>query len=136
MSSKAKKEPQAKPKKAAEKVAPEPVEAAPAPRPAAPKPTGGAPKAVVESRHEGEMIEREARGFSPGELGGAGFTLGTASRLGLATDIRRRTVLEKNVESLKSWFSPPKQPPAPKPAPAAAEEPKPKKRAPAKKTKK
>ena len=141
MSSRAKKEPKAKPKKQAEKAttAKPKVEAEAPPRAAeVPRPKGEAPRAMVNSRHEGAMVEREARGFSIGELGGAGFTLGSASRLGLATDIRRRTVLEKNVESLKSWFSPPKQAPAPKPVaePVEEEAPKPKKRAPAKKTKK
>jgi ribosomal protein L13E len=141
LSSSGKKEPKAKPKKPAEKATPAKpkVETEAPPRPAeAPRPKGQAPRAMVSSRHEGAMIEREARGFSIGELGGAGFTLGSASRLGLATDIRRRTVLEKNVESLKGWFSPPKQAPSPKPMPepSVVEAPKPKKRAPAKKTKK
>jgi hypothetical protein len=94
---------------------------------------------MVSSRHEGAMIEREARGFSTGELNQAGFGLHDAGRLKLAMDIRRRTSLEKNVESLKSWFAPPKRAPAPVPV---AEEPKaepaakPKKRAPAKKKEK
>lgn len=140
MSSKAKKEPKAKPKKPAEKEAPakrKEETAAPPRAVEVPKPKGEAPRAIVSSRHEGAMIEREARGFSMGELGGAGFTFGTASRLGLATDIRRRTVIEKNVESLKSWFSPPKPAPVTKPvAEPVEEEAKPKKRATAKKTKK
>jgi len=140
LSSKGKKEAKPKPKKPAEKTAPaKPKEETTTPPKIVEvaKPKGEAPRAMVSSRHEGEMIEREARGFSMGELGGAGFTLGAAGRLGLSTDIRRRTVLEKNVESLKSWFSPPKKAPTPKPiVEPVVEEAKPKKKAPAKKTKK
>jgi len=138
LSSKAK-EPKAKPKKPQAKAAkakPK-AEQVPPPKVETPKPKGPAPRAVVSSRHEGAMMEREARGFSLGELGGAGFGTHEASRLGLATDIRRRTVLEKNVESLRSWFIPQKPAPAPKPAaeePAEAPAAKPKRRAPAKKT--
>lgn len=141
MSSRARKEPKAKPKKPAEKAAraPAKVETEAPPKAAeVQRPKGEAPRAMVSSRHEGSMVEREARGFSVGELGSAGFTLGVANRLGLATDIRRRTVLERNVESLRSWFSPPKQVPAPKPVMqerAEEQAPKPKRRASTKKTK-
>ena len=138
MSSKEKKEPRAKPKPQAKatKAKPKAEQAAPA-RVEAPKPKGPPPHAVVSSRHEGAMMEREARGFSSGELGGAGFNVHEASKLGLALDVRRRTILEKNVEALKSWFTPPRPAPAPKPVaegPVEAPAPKPKKRAPAKKT--
>jgi ribosomal protein L13E len=139
LSSRAKKEPRAKPKKPEAKAAsakpkgeavakPKPVEVA--------KPKGQAPLAVVNIRHEGMMKQRQARGFSNGELSGAGFSIHEASRLGLAMDIRRRTVLEQNVESLRSWFTPSKPVPAHKPPVAKAEakpEEKPKKRAPPKK---
>jgi ribosomal protein L13E len=140
LSSRVKKEPKAKPKKPAEKVAPvRPREEAVAPKKVAevPRPKGAKPRAMVFSRHEGAMIEREARGYSMGELSSAGFDLRAASRLGLATDTRRRTVLERNVESLKGWFVPPKQAPVQEPAmreTAPEPAPKPKKRAPAKKT--
>lgn len=136
MSPRVKKETEAKPKKRPSKgpkVKEE--ESVAAPRAVqTPRPKGAAPLAMVSSRHEGAMIERRARGFSMGELGGAGFNLREASRLGLTTDIRRRTVLEPNVESLKSWFTP-TEAPAPKPA-KAEPAPKPRKRAPSKKTKK
>lgn len=142
MSSRTKKEPRAKPRKPETKAAPAraKAEAVATARPVeVPRPKGDAPRAMVSSRHEGTMIEREARGFSMGELSGAGFSIHEASRLGLSTDIRRRTVLEQNVESLRSWSAPPKPAPAPKPAveePAAEPAAKPKKRAPPKKTKK
>ena len=141
MSSKTKKEPKVQPKKPAAKPAqtkPRETQAIPAKAPEVQKPRGPAPVALVSSRHEGAMIERQARGFSMGELGSAGFSIHDAGRLGLSMDIRRRTVLEKNVESLKGWFNPPKAAPKPEPiAPKAVAEPeqKPKKRAPAKKTK-
>lgn len=139
MSSKEKKEPKAKAKKPQAKAARAKAKAEPAAatKVEVPKPKGPPPRAVVNSRHDGAMVEREARGFSLGELGGAGFNVHEASRLGLAMDVRRRTTLEENVESLKSWFTPPKPAPAPKPVaeePAEAPAPKPKRRAPAKKT--
>jgi len=141
LSSKTKKEPKVQQKKPAAKAAqakPKETPVTPAKAPEVQKPRGPAPVALVSSRHEGAMIERQARGFSIGELGGAGFSIHDAGRLGLSMDIRRRTVLEKSVESLKSWFSPPKA--APKPEPAAPKVPaepeqKPKKRTTAKKTK-
>jgi len=127
-----KKESKAKPKKSVEKAPPRAEAEAPKTL-EAPKPRGAIPVALVSSRHLGDLIEREARGFSLGELGSAGLTLSSASSLGLMSDIRRRTVLEKNVESLKSWFTPPPKAAA-KPKPAVletkVEEPKPKKRAP------
>ena len=57
------------------------------------------------------MHERAARGFSFGELASAGVPLNAAKREGLSLDIRRRSVVEGNVEMLKGWFkSPPRSP--------------------------
>jgi ribosomal protein L13E len=67
------------------------------------KPTGAPPVPSVNARHDGNMVARGSRGFSYGEVGGAGFDLATAKRWRLPLDLRRRSVLEHNVEVLKSW---------------------------------
>jgi len=53
------------------------------------------------------MITRVGRGFSVGELLGAGFPERLAARLGVPVDVRRRSVLEENLQSLRKWYSPP-----------------------------
>jgi hypothetical protein len=49
------------------------------------------------------MVTRKGRGFSLDELSGAGFAPRLATRWGLRMDVRRRTALSGNVESLKAW---------------------------------
>jgi len=68
---------------------------------------GPLPSAKVESRHIDSLHERAGRGFSFGELASASISLVSAKRHGLALDIRRRSVVEANVDSLKSWFKTP-----------------------------
>jgi ribosomal protein L13E len=67
-------------------------------RPAAKPPT---PRVV--SRHGTGMIERNAKGFSAGELGSASVPTGLARRWGVMVDPRRRSVLQMNVEALWGW---------------------------------
>ncbi len=90
----------AKPKKVAAK-----KEAAPSPAKAAPVKLGPPPSAVVTSRHLDSTHERAARGFSFGELASASVPLTTARNGGLKLDIRRRSVVQGNVDSLKRWLS-------------------------------
>jgi ribosomal protein L13E len=65
---------------------------------------GPPPEAAILSRHIDSLHERLARGFSFGELASAGVPLNAAKREGLSLDIRRRSVVEGNVEALKGWF--------------------------------
>lgn len=83
--------------------------------------SGPVPQARVTSRHELEMHERRAKGFSFGELSAASITFTIARGLGLPVDIRRRSTLEDNVTELKGWYKP-----APRKAPT---EPRPEKKA-------
>jgi ribosomal protein L13E len=69
---------------------------------------GPPPEATVASRHIDSMHERPARGFSFGELASAGVPLNAAKREGLSLDVRRRSVVEGNVEALKGWFKSPR----------------------------
>jgi len=70
---------------------------------------GPPPVATVAVRHvdSDSLHERDARGFSFGELSSAGVALNAAKREGLNLDIRRRSVVEGNVELLKGWFKTP-----------------------------
>jgi len=65
---------------------------------------GPLPEATVASRHIDSMHERQARGFSFGELASAGVPLNAARREGLSLDVRRRSVVDGNVEALRGWF--------------------------------
>ena len=65
---------------------------------------GPPPAATVMSRHLDAMHHRAARGFSLGELGSAGVQVNVAKREGLSMDIRRRSVVDGNVELLKGWL--------------------------------
>lgn len=71
---------------------------------AKPRRLGQVPRAMVSARHAGSMRERAGRGFSIGELGSAGVTLDAARRGEVPLDVRRRSVLEANVEALKVWL--------------------------------
>ena len=67
------------------------------------KPTGPPPSAMVEVRYDGSMMQRQASGYSRGEVVQAGLNFGLARRWGLLIDDRRRRALEGNVASLKKW---------------------------------
>jgi len=77
---------------------------------------GPSPRPTVNSRHGFSMHEREARGYSFGELESAGIGRGDVRRLSIPVDIRRRTALEHNVERLKGWFKEPERKAAPEPS--------------------
>jgi ribosomal protein L13E len=90
----------------------------------------------VMARHDGGMQERRAKGFSGGELSVVGLTLVRALSMKVPIDLRRSSVLEGNVGTLKAWYKPPaKKPKQPKAEKAEEEKPKATKKA-AKKTKK
>jgi len=81
---------------------------------------GPLPEATIASRHIDSMHERPGRGFSFGELASAGVPLNAARREGLSLDIRRRSVVEGNVEALKGWFKTPARPTSERKAEAVA----------------
>jgi ribosomal protein L13E len=62
-----------------------------------------APVAMVSSRNGTEMVSRQGRGFSLGEVSGAGLDPRSVANGGAHIDVRRRSVIEGNVESLKGW---------------------------------
>jgi len=66
-------------------------------------PTGPVPASTVMSRHSGEMVARNSKGFSRGEVNVAGLPFYLARRWRLPMDPRRRSVLEGNVASIKAW---------------------------------
>ena len=76
-----------------------------APRASLARPRGRAPEAMVMSRHETGMVSRKAKGFSLGELAAAGVAPRLAAKWGASIDLRRRSVIEGNVGSLKEWHS-------------------------------
>lgn len=76
-----------------------------APKEAPKRPEARVPEATVLTRHGIGMITRKGKGFSMGELSGAGLRRGMATEWGVAVDVRRRSVLDGNVESLKKWRS-------------------------------
>ena len=65
---------------------------------------GTPPTSMIGSRHLDSMHERPGRGFSFGELSSAGVPRDAAARARLSVDIRRRSVIESNVDALKSWY--------------------------------
>jgi len=69
------------------------------------RPAGKPPEAMVTSRHGTELVTRQGRGYSMGELSGAGLSRKLASNWGLRLDPKRRSVVDGNVLSLKSWNS-------------------------------
>ncbi len=58
---------------------------------------------MVQARHGTGFVTRPGKGFSHGELSGAGLSYGLASRWGLPVDVRRRSVLGGNTSSLRRW---------------------------------
>ena len=76
------------------------------PKAAHPKPTrpaGKVPEAAVIARHGQGEVTRRGRGFSMGELSGAAMSPHLASGWGVRLDVRRRSVLQGNVDALKAW---------------------------------
>jgi len=71
------------------------------------KPSSKAPEPVVTSRHGTGFVTRQGKGFSIKEVAGAGLSPQLVSKWGLRLDHRRRSVVESNVASLKSWISHP-----------------------------
>ncbi len=82
------------------------------------RPSGSPPAATVSSRHGTSFVQRAARGFSLRELSEGGLALIQAQRWGVPLDLRRRSVVEANVSSVKKWASrarPVEAPEEPKP---------------------
>jgi ribosomal protein L13E len=69
------------------------------------RPTGRVPEATVVARHGTGMVTRAGKGFSLGELAEAKIVPRMASRWGARLDGRRRSVIQANVTSLKTWGS-------------------------------
>ena len=67
------------------------------------RPAGKAPDALVTSRHGTGVVTRVGKGFSVGEVVGAGLSPRLASTWGVRLDLRRRSIIDTNVASLKSW---------------------------------
>jgi len=74
-----------------------------APKEAPKRPVGRAPEAMIMARHGTGVVTRLGRGFSKGEVAGAGLPPRLASSWGARIDERRRSVIEGNVALLKHW---------------------------------
>ena len=74
-----------------------------APMEAPKRPSGRVPEAMVSSGNGAEMVTRTGRGFSISELSSAGLASRLASGWGIRIDVRRRSALGGNIESLKAW---------------------------------
>lgn len=72
------------------------------------RPAGQPAGVFVEARHGQSMERRTGRGYSLGELSAAGLSGMLARAWRVPLDIRRRSVLNPNVESLKSWAGQPR----------------------------
>jgi large subunit ribosomal protein L13e len=68
--------------------------------------------------------QRSGRGFSINELKKAGLNPTEATKLGLPTDLRRKTVHDENVEAIKAYVEKKKAEAKPKPKPKPKTEPK------------
>jgi ribosomal protein L13E len=83
------------------------AEATKRPKQAAIRPVGKTPEAMVISRHGTGLVTRSGRGYSMGELLGAKLSPQLASKWGLRIDVRRRSVIPGNMDSLRAWGSHP-----------------------------
>ncbi len=68
------------------------------------RPTASAPHPRVSIRHDGSVKERDAKGYSLGELAAANVQAWVARRWGVPVDTRRRSTIAGNAQNLKSWF--------------------------------
>jgi ribosomal protein L13E len=68
--------------------------------------------------------QRSGRGFSREELKKAGLNPTEAAKLGLPTDLRRKTAHDENVEAIKAYAEKKKAEAKPKPKPKPKTEPK------------
>lgn len=75
-----------------------------------PKPVGAPPSAMVDVGHGGRVVQRQASGYSLGEVAKANLNVGLVRRWGVHVDDRRRSVLDGNVASLKKWAPHAKKP--------------------------
>ncbi|MBI3859886.1 MAG: ribosomal protein L13e [Thaumarchaeota archaeon] len=75
-------------------------------------PSGRMPSPKVNTRHNGGMVTRAARGFSLTELEAAGIDVRHARSFRLPVDPFRRSSVGPNVEGLKTWYVPGKAAPA------------------------
>ena len=74
-----------------------------APKESPKRPVGRPPEAMIVARHGTGVVTRLGRGFSKGEVAGAGLSPRLASSWGARIDGRRRSVIEGNVALLKHW---------------------------------
>ena len=51
------------------------------------------------------MVSRDSKGFSYGEVEGSGMPPLVARRWGVPIDLKRRSVLDGNVQALKGWYA-------------------------------
>ena len=94
----------AKPKKKAKMAEQTEEEKRETPTPPARVDLGEHPLPTVESRHKFSMESRQGRGFSFGEIQSAGIPRVDVAKHRIPLDIRRRTTLDQNVQSLRNWF--------------------------------
>ncbi|MDA4121415.1 MAG: hypothetical protein OK404_03300 [Thaumarchaeota archaeon] len=74
------------------------------------RPSGRPPQAEVLSRHGDGMLTRRGKGFSIGEMGRASFPIRLAGPWDIPIDLRRRSVLDANVQTLLKWRPTPIEP--------------------------
>ena len=74
-----------------------------APKESPKRPVGRPPEAMIVARHGPGVVTRLGRGFSKGEVAGAGLSPRLASSWGARIDGRRRSVIEGNVVLLRHW---------------------------------
>jgi len=69
------------------------------------RPAGVVPIPTVDVRHGTGMTQRNARGYSMGEVAQAGLSISQARRWGIPVDDRRRSVLGENASRVKKWIA-------------------------------
>ncbi len=68
------------------------------------RPTASVARPRVSARHDGSSKERNARGYSLGELAAANVQSWLARRWSVPVDTNRRSTVTGNVQTLKSWL--------------------------------